>query len=921
MTSQKDNKNYKPNSKFENKNQYGSDKKYFNKKKEYYNKNNKYKSKHSYDYQKHQTTTYEDNKNIKAQNQHNTHKKDNQYSEQKNQYHQNFEKNKNFHKKYLNKNKSNYYQKDQYKKFEQKNETLNKFENKNQYGPDKNYFNKKDKNQYYQNKKNYQGKFNKYKQYQHNDDKKDIFTLDEKNKYFNKNKKKLIFVKQDKNTFKQFIEFVKQVQTAKAKGQKYPDILLKEEPSVAIKIKASRKMYAKALEIYKEKFFNPKKASKNDGILKVIKIIRPKKLYKNLNKPTRIEKIKYFKKELKKIMPHCKMKGIKIKNILDLKKRINLLIKKRQNHKLLKKLYFKVPPFQKKVKVGIKRDRFKLLKRKNVFNKMLFFRTKLVRKSRKRRGRRRLYRDFYRQLQTFSNNYEHIYLNVSNELLKKKLELKAGRSIIINKELQFNDRQYLFQEYLKKIILSLSILLYFRNLNRNNNKEAIKNVFAMYLLYLKSKSNLELAYIKQIRRRQLEERKISRSLIHINDLSSIFIKNFEQKLYKYNHSFIILSFIKILFKTSRKKLDFKQSYGINFKKYNNYKIKRLIKYKKYLKKLKRIQNNSFIKILKKLNDKIKINSLLKQYLFLRKIKVINTKRFLTNKLQMKIVSKNRKLRIVKKHIQFWVNRIYRIKKKEEFKINNFFKRNKYKYLQARKIKILMKTFSKREKIEDKFLNPYKIRLRLYKEQKSTEFLSQLFKELPVFKQIELYKKFEEETNTLFSYLKNPYALCIEDVKKVPMSFRKIFGIETKPVAKEDRILHLKKNFHETNFAKKHRNKKLGCLYYVSTFRNLKLTFKDMNTGKVLRFFSCGTHRKYKKSRRKHQDIRDKTLFKMTKEIGRLRYKRIALYFKGFYIKPRSMRKVLRRRRIKIVAVFLDDRYPHNGCRLPNRKRK
>ena len=58
---------------------------------------------------------------------------------------------------------------------------------------------------------------------------------------------------------------------------------------------------------------------------------------------------------------------------------------------------------------------------------------------------------------------------------------------------------------------------------------------------------------------------------------------------------------------------------------------------------------------------------------------------------------------------------------------------------------------------------------------------------------------------------------------------------------------------------------------------------------------------------------------MTKEIGRLRYKRVIVVFKGLF--TFNIRKVLKRRRVKVISYLFDFLKPHNGCRKPNKKRK
>ena len=100
-----------------------------------------------------------------------------------------------------------------------------------------------------------------------------------------------------------------------------------------------------------------------------------------------------------------------------------------------------------------------------------------------------------------------------------------------------------------------------------------------------------------------------------------------------------------------------------------------------------------------------------------------------------------------------------------------------------------------------------------------------------------------------------------------------------------------------------------------------MTVQDHESKRVVLYFSCGTHRKYKKARRRHKDIRFKTTLKMTKEMGYKRYKRLIVIFKGRGGKDPHLRKIFARRRLKIIIQATGSKKAHNGCKKRHRKRK
>jgi ribosomal protein S11 len=163
---------------------------------------------------------------------------------------------------------------------------------------------------------------------------------------------------------------------------------------------------------------------------------------------------------------------------------------------------------------------------------------------------------------------------------------------------------------------------------------------------------------------------------------------------------------------------------------------------------------------------------------------------------------------------------------------------------------------------------------------------------------------------------------------IPSIFKSLPLEKQRKIIKRKRQEHLKKKLfaglRRRNFAKlgigrrKKRNRKLGFLFLHITNRNFKVTFSDKR-GKVKAFYSSGTNRKYRKSRRRLNDAKQKAMFRMTLEIHALKYRRVILIFKqGFFD---DIIKVLRRRRIRAIAHYLSYNKPHNGCRKPNKKRK
>ena len=115
-------------------------------------------------------------------------------------------------------------------------------------------------------------------------------------------------------------------------------------------------------------------------------------------------------------------------------------------------------------------------------------------------------------------------------------------------------------------------------------------------------------------------------------------------------------------------------------------------------------------------------------------------------------------------------------------------------------------------------------------------------------------------------------------------------------------------------------KRTVILHHIGSKRNLKLTATTLQ-GEVLAYFSSGS-KQFKKSRRRTGLARLQTLTKMLLSLKKFKIKRVILcYNRGKFPKLRSIRRTLRRKRIRVIKYIFKSSKPHNGCRKKKPKRK